>query len=120
MSMRAGETRLAIDCGTTSTKALLVWPDGTSTLLSFDGVPYLPSAVYVSDDGEVWTGQQARQAGVAAPSRLIPSPRRPVEDNVTVDGTAVNALDVAAAPLRRAAAEAERVAGAPVRDVRLV
>ncbi|MEU4680904.1 Hsp70 family protein [Micromonospora sp. NPDC023737] len=120
MSMRAGETRLAIDCGMTSTKALLVGPDGTSTPLSFDGVPYLPSAVYVSDDGEVWTGQQARQASVAAPSRLIPSPRRPADDDVTVDGTAVNALDVAAAPLRRAAAEAERVAGAPVRDVRLV
>ncbi|TDC37671.1 Hsp70 family protein [Micromonospora sp. 15K316] len=118
--MQAGETRLAIDCGTSSTKALLVWPDGTSTPLSFDGVPYLSSAVYVSNDGEVWTGQQARQAGVAAPSRLIPSPRRPVDDDVTVDGTAVNALDMAAAPLRRAAAEAERVARASVRDVRLV
>ncbi|MFC0504980.1 Hsp70 family protein [Micromonospora costi] len=118
--MRAGEARLSIDCGTTTTKAVLAWPDGSSTPLIFDGTPCLPSVVYVSDGGEVWTGQQARQAGATEPHRLIPSPRRPADDDPTVAGTGVAALDVAAAPLRRAAAEAERTAGGPVRDVRLV
>ncbi|WP_328851280.1 Hsp70 family protein [Micromonospora globbae] len=118
--MRAWEARLSIDCGTATTTAVLAWPDGSSTSLSFDAAPYLPSAVYVSPGGEVWTGQQARQAAVAEPSRLIPSPRRPADDSLTVEGTTVDALEVAAAPLRRVAVEAEQVAGGPVRDVRLV
>ncbi|MEV4201958.1 Hsp70 family protein [Micromonospora globbae] len=118
--MRAGEARLSIDCGTATTAAVLAWPDGSSTSLSFDGVPYLPSAVYVSPGGEVWTGQQARQAAAGQPNRLIPSPRRPADDGLIVEGTAVDALEVTAAPLRRVAVEAERVAGGPVRDVRVV
>ncbi|MFI7523778.1 Hsp70 family protein [Micromonospora globbae] len=118
--MREGEARLSIDCGTATTKAVLAWPDGSSTSLSFDAAPHLPSAVYVSPSGEVWTGQQARQAAVEEPGRLIPSPRRPADDGLTVEGTTVDALEVVAAPLRRVAVEAERVAGGPVRDVRLV
>ncbi|MEU8182057.1 Hsp70 family protein [Micromonospora sp. NPDC049047] len=39
---------------------------------------------------------------------------------MVIDETPVEALALAAAPLRTAAAEAERVAGGPVRDVRLV
>ncbi|MEV1321276.1 Hsp70 family protein [Micromonospora arborensis] len=100
--------------------AVLVWVDGSASALSFDGLPYLPSAVYVSPDGEVRTGQRAWQAAVEQPSRFIPSPRRAVDGDVTVDDTPVEGLALAAAPLRTVAAEAERVAGGPVRDVRLV
>ncbi len=120
MRMRAGEARLSIDCGTATTKAVLAWPDGSSVPLSFDGLVELPSAVYVAADGEVWTGQQARQAAAREPTRLVPSPRRPADDDLTVEGVAVEALELAAAPLRRAAVEAQRVAGGPVRDVRVV
>ncbi|MGC4750477.1 Hsp70 family protein [Micromonospora sp. DT201] len=100
--------------------AVLAWVDGSASALSFDGLPYLPSAVYVSPDGEVRTGQRAWQTAVEQPGRFIPSPRRAVDGDVTVDSTAVEGLALAAAPLRTVAAEAERVAGGPVRDVRLV
>ncbi|MEV5695445.1 hypothetical protein [Micromonospora globbae] len=92
--MRAGEARLSIDCGTATTKAVLAWPDGSSVPLSFDGLVELPSAVYVSADGEVWTGQHARQAAAREPTRLVPSPRRPADDDLTVEGVAVEALEL--------------------------
>ncbi|MEW2427784.1 Hsp70 family protein [Micromonospora sp. NPDC047644] len=59
-------------------------------------------------------GQAARQ-----PSAFIPGPRHPVED-ATAGDAGGDALEVAASPLRRVAAEAERVVGQPVRDVRVV
>ncbi|MDZ5493940.1 Hsp70 family protein [Micromonospora sp. GCM10011541] len=118
--MRAGEARLSIDCGSASTVAVLAWADGSASDLSFDGAPYLPSAVYVAADGQVWTGQRAWQAAGEQPSRFIPNPRRPVVDDLSVDSTGVDELDLAAAPLRRVAAEAERTTGGPLRDVRLV
>ncbi|MGS2619784.1 Hsp70 family protein [Micromonospora sp. LZ34] len=118
--MHAGEARLAIDCGTTSTVAVLAWPDGSAAPLSFDGTPHLPSGVYLSADGDVWTGQRAWQAAADQPNRFVPNPRRPADNELTVDGTRVDAVDLTAATLRRVAAEAERVAGGPVRDVRLV
>jgi hypothetical protein len=120
MGMGAGEARLSIDCGSARTVAVLAWADGSSSVLSFDGAPYLSSAVFVAVDGQVWTGQRAWQAAGEQPSRVIPSPRRPADDDLTVGGTRVDALEVAAAPLRRVAAEAEQAAGGPVRDVRLV
>ncbi|WP_435209089.1 Hsp70 family protein [Micromonospora sp. bgisy143] len=118
--MQAGEARLSIDCGGSSTVAVLAWADGSASALSFDGLPYLPSAVHVGPDGEVRTGQRAWQAAMEQPSRLIPSPRRTVDGDVTVDDVSVEALTLTAAPLRRVAVEAEQVAGRPVRDVRLV
>ncbi|MET7968752.1 Hsp70 family protein [Micromonospora sp. NPDC005305] len=118
--MRAGDARLSIDCGSATTVAVLAWAEGSASALSFDGSPYLPSSVFVGADGQVWTGQRAWQAAAEQPSRLIPSPRRPADNDLSTDGARVDALDLAAAPLRRVAAEAERVAGGPVRDVRLV
>ncbi|MFG3645085.1 Hsp70 family protein [Micromonospora sp. NPDC047762] len=59
-------------------------------------------------------GQAAGQ-----PAAPIPRPRHPVED-ATAGDAGGDALEVAAAPLRRVAAEAERVVGQPVRDVRVV
>ncbi|WP_032716989.1 Hsp70 family protein [Salinispora arenicola] len=114
------EVRLSIDCGGASTVAVLAWADGRASVLPFDGMPFLSSAVCVDSDGRVWTGQQAWQAAEAQPARLVPSPRRPADDDLVVDNARVEAVELAAAPLRRAAAEAERVAGGPVRDVRLV
>ncbi|MFJ2081303.1 Hsp70 family protein [Micromonospora chokoriensis] len=59
-------------------------------------------------------GQAAGQSAA-----FIPGPRHPVED-ATAGEAGGDALEVAASPLRRVAAEAERVVGQPVRDVRVV
>lgn len=118
--MRAGEARLAIDCGSASTAAVLAWPDGTWLPLMFDGEPALPSAVLVGGDGDVLTGHQAWQAAAADPQRFIPAPRRSPEQQLAVAGADVDTLDLVAATLRRVAAEAQRAVGSVVEDVRLV
>lgn len=119
MGMRVGEARLSIDCGSAGTQAVLAWADGSAHVLSFDGAPYLPSAAYVAADGRAWTGLPAGPPAVDQPGAFIPSPRHPVEDLMAGDA-GVDALELAASPLRRVAAEAERVVGQPVRDVRVV
>ncbi|WP_238453413.1 Hsp70 family protein [Micromonospora sp. ATA51] len=86
----------------------------------FDGEPALSSAVFLSEDGSLLTGQRAWQAAVAQPERFIPAPRRSVEQQVPVAGGEVEALDLVAATLRRVAEEAHRAVGFPIEDVRLV
>ncbi|MCO1593795.1 Hsp70 family protein [Micromonospora sp. RHAY321] len=98
---------------------MLAWPDGTWVPLLFDGQPALSSAVLLSPDGGLLTGQGAWQAAAAAPDRFIPTPRRSPEQ-ITVAGTQVDGLDVVAATLRRVAEEAQRTARATVSDVRMV
>ncbi|WP_431728062.1 Hsp70 family protein [Verrucosispora sp. TAA-831] len=118
--MRSGQVRLAIDCGSASTTGVVAWSDGSWSPLVFDGEPGLPSAVLVSDDGSVVTGQQAWRAAVAQPQRFVPVPRRPAEEQVSVAGAEVAPADLVAATLRRAADEARRIVGGDVEDVRLV
>ncbi|WBB91516.1 Hsp70 family protein [Verrucosispora sp. WMMC514] len=118
--MRAGQARLAIDCGSATTTAVLAWPDGSWSPLLFDGEPALPSAVLVAGDGSVVTGQRAWQAATAEPQRFIPRPRRPADEQVTVANMQVTPADLVAATLRRVMDEARAVAGGPVEDVRLV
>ncbi|MFF0172927.1 Hsp70 family protein [Micromonospora profundi] len=109
MDMGVGEARLSIDCGSAGTQAVLAWADGSAHVLSFDGHPPLHDASYLPADREA-AGQ---------PAAFIPGPRHPVED-ATAGDTGGDALEVTASPLRRVAAEAERVVGQPVRDVRVV
>ncbi|MBM7079315.1 Hsp70 family protein [Micromonospora sp. MMS20-R1-14] len=118
--MEAGETRLSIDCGSASTVAVLAWPDGRASVLPFDGLPYLPSGLFLAEDGQVWTGRRAWQAAETQPHRFVPNPRRTNDGELVINGSEAEAVEFAAAPLRRAAAEAEGVVGEPVRDVRLV
>ncbi|MGC4808731.1 Hsp70 family protein [Micromonospora sp. DT233] len=118
--MQSGEARLSIDCGSVSTVAVLAWPDGRWTPLRFDGEPQLPSSVFLAPDGTVVTGQRAWQGAVEHPDRFVPAPRQPSEQQLTVAGVEVSVADLVAATLRRVAGEAERIAGGPVQDVRLV
>ncbi|WBB52377.1 Hsp70 family protein [Verrucosispora sp. WMMD573] len=118
--MRAGQARLAIDCGSATTTAVLAWPDGSWSPLLFDGEPALPSAVLVARDGSVVTGQRAWQAAAADPQRFIPHPRRPADEQVSVADVQVAPSDLVAATLRRVMDEVRAVADGPVEDVRLV
>lgn len=118
--MRVGQARLAIDCGSASTTAVVAWPDGTWAPLLFDGEPELPSAVLLAPDGAAVTGHQAWQAAATAPDRFIPSPRQPPDQRLSVAGTDVDPLDMVAATLRQVAQEAQQVAGSDIEDVRLV
>ncbi len=119
--MGIGGLRLAIDYGTTTTVAVLAWPEGRHMPLLFDGSAVLPSAVHTGPDGRLLTGTQAWQAAATTPEGFQPTPLRHIR-NGTIDlgSTKVDVLDLIAATLRRVTDEATRVATQPVPDVRLV
>ncbi|MEV4465136.1 Hsp70 family protein [Micromonospora echinofusca] len=118
--MRSGEARLAIDWGSASTSAVLAWPDGTWSPLTFGAESALSSAVFLSEDGGVITGQPAWQAAAGCPERFIPAPRRSIEQREALPGGEVDAVDLVAATLRQVAEQAGAVAGGEIEDVRLV
>ncbi|WP_130336477.1 hypothetical protein [Micromonospora kangleipakensis] len=72
----------------------------------FDGVRAPPSAVFLSPDGNLLTGQRSWQGAVSQPDRLIPAPGPSAEQRLTVAGAEVDALDLVVATLRRVADEA--------------
>ncbi|GAA4218673.1 Hsp70 family protein [Actinocatenispora rupis] len=107
--------RLSIDYGTSNTVAVLRGPDGRATPLVFDGAPLLPSAVYLGTDGQLGTGRDAARSARLDPGRYEPHPKRRIDDGeVLLADRAVPVAELAAATLRRVAAEARRVAGGPV------
>ncbi|RKN46156.1 Hsp70 family protein [Micromonospora endolithica] len=118
--MQSGEARLAIDWGGASTTGVLAWPDGSWSPLRFGADPSLSSAVFLSVDGSVVTGQDAWRAAVAEPGRFFPAPRRSVEQQTPVSSGEVEGLDLVAATLRKVAEQARSVVGGEVGDVRLV
>jgi len=117
-----GAVRLAVDCGSVTTAAVLVWPDGRWQALRFDDRPVLLSAVFVRPSGWMVAGAQAWQcAADAVVGLFVPSPVRHIRDDViSGDGVSAAGVDVVAEPLRRVAEVARQVAGGPVEDVRLV
>jgi hypothetical protein len=107
-----GRHRLAVDLGTSTTIAMLQWPDGRVRPLLFDGSPLLSSAVLLGTDGHLHTGRDAAHLGRGTPERLEPNPKRRIDDNVVLLGPAeVPVRDLLAAVLGRVAVEARRVAG---------
>src|SRR2546429_309098 len=67
---------LGIDFGTSSTVALLRWPDGRVKPLMFDSSPLLPSAVFGAPDGSFEVGADALHRGRFAPACLERNPKR--------------------------------------------
>jgi hypothetical protein len=111
-------SRLAIDYGAATVRAVLVAPGGTTTL-RLDGAGEMSAAVHVGGAGIV-TGAAAWRQAATDPDGLEPSPLRAGAGRITAGGTEVEVVELVAATLRRVAAEAQRAAGEPVDDVRLV
>ncbi|MGI5214173.1 Hsp70 family protein [Plantactinospora sp. CA-290183] len=110
--------RLAVDFGTSSTVAMLRWPDGRVRPLLFDGSPLLSSAVLLGLDGQLHTGRDAAHLGRANPERLEPNPKRRVDEHTVLLGDREIAVrDLVAAVLGRVAAEAYRVTGGAAPEV---
>ncbi|MEU4426458.1 Hsp70 family protein [Actinoplanes sp. NPDC024001] len=110
---------LTIDYGAASTRAVLTWPGGSATTLTFGGATELSSAVHVSDAG-IAVGPAAWQQAATDPDGFVLSPLRHSGEQITVAGRPVPIADLLTATLRQVADEAKRVAGEPVEDVRLV
>jgi hypothetical protein len=110
---------LAIDYGAAYTRAVLVRPDGTWTVLPLDGGVDMPSAVHVSEAG-MTVGAAAWQHAAGAPDGFVASPLRAGAEQVTVNGGQVEVAELVAATLRQVAEEAALAAGEPPGDVRIV
>lgn len=107
-----GPIELGVDFGTSHTVAMLRRPADRERPLLFDGSPLLPSAVFAADDGGLATGRDALRAGVRAPGRLEPNPKRRIdEETVLLGSREYRVVDLFAAVLARAGDEAVRVAG---------
>ncbi|MET8147891.1 Hsp70 family protein [Actinoplanes sp. NPDC049668] len=111
-------SRLAIDYGAATVRAVLVAPGGTTTL-TLDGTGEMSTAAHISTSGMV-TGSSAWRQAATDPDGLVVSPLRAGTGQVTAGGQQVEVVDLVAATLRQVAAEAQRITGEPVDDVRLV
>ena len=68
--------RLGIDVGTTNTVAAVAVDGAPAAMVTLsDGLPELPSLVFVTDDGQLLVGSDAARAAEADPSRAIQDPR---------------------------------------------
>jgi beta-lactam-binding protein with PASTA domain len=103
---------LGVDFGTSSTVAMLRWPDGRVKPLLFEGSPLLPSAVFAPTEGQLVVGSDALHHGRFEPSRLEPNPKRLIDDEGLLLGEReVSVAELFAAVLRHVATEAARVTG---------
>jgi molecular chaperone DnaK (HSP70) len=106
--------RLAVDLGTCNTVAVVSRPGVAPRALLFDGSPILPSAVFVDGRGAIHAGRDAERLMADNPASFEPFPKRRVDDGaVWLGDRAVPVSDLLAGVLRRVAAEAALVGGAP-------
>jgi actin-like ATPase involved in cell morphogenesis len=78
-------------------------------VLSIDGSAWVPSAIYVDDDGTLSVGRDAERKARLAPERFEPNPKRRVDDGEILLGVrVVPVVDAIAAVLRRVGEEARR------------
>jgi actin-like ATPase involved in cell morphogenesis len=103
---------LGVDVGTSSTVAMLRWPDGRVQPLLFDGSPLLPSAVFAPPVGPLIVGRDALHHGRFEPAGLEPYPKRRIDEGSLLLGSReVTVVELLAAVLGRVAAEAGAVCG---------
>jgi hypothetical protein len=77
---------LSVDLGTSHTVAVVVWPDGRTRPLLFDGSPVMPSAVFLDPAGTLHTGKDAERLALTAPERFEPNPKHRVSDGTILLG----------------------------------
>ncbi len=113
--MTGGELTVAIDFGTTNTVAVARRSGAAPRVVSVDGAPQLPSAVFLGDDGRLVVGTDALRLGRSAAHRLEPRPKaRLDEDTLLLGDTTVDVLTAVRAVLSRVCAAAAQQAGGPV------
>src|SRR2546430_11285246 len=110
--MAASGFALGVGLGTSSTVAMLRWPDGRARPLLVDGSPLMPSAVYAEPGGHLLVGRDAVHSARLDPARYEPNPKRRVDDqSVLLGERELPVVDLLAAVLIRIAEEARRTTG---------
>jgi actin-like ATPase involved in cell morphogenesis len=111
---------LAVDFGTSNTVAALATDGGSPRLVTIDGSPLVPSAVFLTDDGSLAVGRDADRQARIDPSRYEPNPKRRIDDGeILLGATPIPVTRLVAAVLGRVASEVRRQLGAPPDQVRL-
>ena len=82
----SAEYLLSVDLGTSHTVAVVVWPDGRTRPLLFDGSPVMPSAVFLDEAGTIHVGRDAERLGPTAPERFEPNPKQRIGDGALLLG----------------------------------
>ncbi|WP_203926525.1 Hsp70 family protein [Virgisporangium ochraceum] len=77
---------MGVDLGTSNTVAVVRWPDGRTRPLLVDGVPVLPSGVYLDEHGRLHVGRDAHRLAQIEPARYEPNPKRRVDDGAVLLG----------------------------------
>jgi len=111
---------LGIDFGTSNTAAMLRAADGRVRPLLFDSAPLMPTAVYLTPEGQMLVGRDAEHNARIDPGRFEPNPKRRVDDGVMLLGDReLTVPQVFAAVLGHVGAEARRQLGGAPQEVRL-
>ncbi|MEU7875184.1 Hsp70 family protein [Dactylosporangium sp. NPDC049140] len=106
---------LGIDFGTSNTVAVVGLDDGRAVPLLFGETPLLPSAVCVTQGGELLVGRDAVRASRSRPEAFEQYPKSRIDDGeVLLGDRAVPVAELIGAVLRRVHDEAVRVAGVAV------
>src|SRR4051812_20960554 len=101
---------IGVDLGTSNTVAVVRWPDGRTRPLLTDGLPILPSGVYLDENGRLHVGRDAQRLAQVEPARFEPNPKRHIDEPAILLGNReIAVVDLLAALLgaiARAAVEA--------------
>ncbi len=100
---------LGVDFGTSNTVGVLVAHGRPPRFLAIEGAAWIPSAIYVEDDGTLAVGRDAERMSRQFPERFEANPKRRIDDGDILLGVrVVSVVDAIAAVLRRVVDEARR------------
>lgn len=100
---------LGIDFGTSNTVAVLAGSGRPPRVLGIDGSGWMPSCVYIDDDGTLAVGRDAERKARLSPERFEANPKRRIDDGEILLGVRiVSVVDAIAAVLHRVIDEARR------------
>ena len=100
---------LGIDFGTSNTVAVLAGSGRPPRVLGIDGSGWIPSCVYIDDDGTLAVGRDAERKARLSPERYEANPKRRIDDGEILLGVRiVSVVDAIAAVLHRVVDEARR------------
>jgi molecular chaperone HscA len=112
MAGQGGGYVLGVDLGTSNTVAVVRWPDGRTRPLLFDGLPIMPSGVFLDSSGRLHVGRDAQRLAQSEPARYEPNPKRRIDETVVLLGDReVSVVDLLAAVLRAVSAAAIEAVG---------
>jgi actin-like ATPase involved in cell morphogenesis len=118
VEVSVGQVTAAVDFGTSHTVAVVSGPGLPARVVTVDGHPWFPSAVFWTRQGEAVVGTDALRLARTEPARLEPRPKsRIAEPDVLLGDAVVATTTLVRAVLARVVAEASRTADSPVQQL---